>query len=529
MTTSNQLEFKGDLRRHPVAELLTEFVQNKLSGSLRLECDDKKSVIYFESGSVVFAVSNERCFRLYEILLSQQLIEKKDLSGIEGFTNDLHLAKSLVAGGNFSKPSIDSVFLFQISKIIQGTLPWKSGDFVFSASARIKSAIHFDIDLQKLLNDYVAQIHDRVAIARFELSTETYALRENSDTLNAELTPQEGFLLSRLGNEQQSLESLIALCGIEQDQLLPSLYKLWMSGYINRHGWQSALSDETTAKLSDTKFELKKEARSFEDDQAEAAQKESDRIAKEAADDEKQLKLSKEDEEISLEDYLARVEKAATHYEIFDISPDSKISAIKSAYFALAKRFHPDLFFKQVEPETLSRIQSAFTEIAQAYETLKDEESREVYDFKLRKVIKQLRANESGPGADLTKEDMEITGQDQMASENFDTGYNYLLNDEVERALPYLGRAVHIGKDNARYHAYYGQALSFESDSHRKAENEFQQALKLDPDNVTFRYMLAELFVKIGHKKRAIGELKRLLGKDTGHRDARELLDSLQT
>ncbi len=148
------------------------------------------------------------------------------------------------------------------------------------------------------------------------------------------------------------------------------------------------------------------------------------------------------------------------------------MSAIKKAYFALARRFHPDLFYRQVDKETHKRIQQAFTEIAQAYETLKDEETREVYDFKLKKVLDQLREAEAFEKAGIETEDMDLTGHIGMAAENFNTGYDYLLKDKIDACLPFLGRAVLLDDKNARYHAFYGRALAFDPDSHRKAEGE---------------------------------------------------------
>jgi predicted Zn-dependent protease len=55
-----------------------------------------------------------------------------------------------------------------------------------------------------------------------------------------------------------------------------------------------------------------------------------------------------------------------------------------------------------------------------------------------------------------------------------------------------------------------------------------QTALRLDPDNPTFRLMLAEFFIKHNLVKRAEGELTRLLAKFPSNREAQNLLQSLK-
>ena len=72
MTSQSNLEIKGNLREHPLAELLLEVSQTNLSGSIRLANAERKAVIYLSEGSVVFAVSNERQHRLFEILVREK-------------------------------------------------------------------------------------------------------------------------------------------------------------------------------------------------------------------------------------------------------------------------------------------------------------------------------------------------------------------------------------------------------------------------------------------------------------------------
>jgi tetratricopeptide (TPR) repeat protein len=119
--------------------------------------------------------------------------------------------------------------------------------------------------------------------------------------------------------------------------------------------------------------------------------------------------------------------------------------------------------------------------------------------------------------------------QAEQASENFERGFSLLMDNRPEDALPFFARAVHYNPKVARYHSYYGKALSSDAKQRHKAEAEMQTALKLDPNNATFRLILAEFFIQFNLLKRAEGELKRLLELFPDNREALELLDGLRS
>ncbi len=102
------------------------------------------------------------------------------------------------------------------------------------------------------------------------------------------------------------------------------------------------------------------------------------------------------------------------------------------------------------------------------------------------------------------------------------------MDENIEMALPCLGRAVHFNKNNARYHAFYGKALTFDKSQHHKAEAELQAAIKLNAESPDFRLMLDEFFMQVGFPKRAEGELNRLLAIFPNNNEAQTLLDSIK-
>src|SRR5687767_13584358 len=80
MTAPNNLELQGSFQRSPLAELLVELRQTRLDGSLRLERETNKTIIYFKTGEIVFAVSNARSARIFEMLVRAGKIDKQFLA-----------------------------------------------------------------------------------------------------------------------------------------------------------------------------------------------------------------------------------------------------------------------------------------------------------------------------------------------------------------------------------------------------------------------------------------------------------------
>jgi DnaJ-class molecular chaperone len=81
----------------------------------------------------------------------------------------------------------------------------------------------------------------------------------------------------------------------------------------------------------------------------------------------------------------ARREAAAEHQRSLDqalgVAPDAGEGAIKAAYHALAKSYHPDRFqSKLYDAATRSKAEKAFTYITGAYATLSDPAKRASYD-----------------------------------------------------------------------------------------------------------------------------------------------------
>nr|CAD2143212.1 unnamed protein product [Meloidogyne enterolobii] len=74
-------------------------------------------------------------------------------------------------------------------------------------------------------------------------------------------------------------------------------------------------------------------------------------------------------------------------YEILEVSQNATQTELKSAFYKLSKRYHPDV------SGSSDASNKKFVEISNAYETLKDEQKRREYDRQLRFGTSQERPN----------------------------------------------------------------------------------------------------------------------------------------
>lgn len=523
MSSFNGLEISGNLTDHPLAEILIELLDARLDGSLRLSAHNAKAIIYVRDGEVVFAVSNQRRHRTFQLLLDAGLVTKHQLIGIPDFTNDRVLFGAAAASGIVTDDEIRNITKRQVEAVVVESLGWRDGSWTFSALAKLKEDVRVSIDIFGMLTKHARELPREQIVRRFKSLKETFGRRPTPPS-NINLNPREAFLLSRFESGLLCIDELIALTGLPDAETLHGLYSLWISGFVSRSGYAAAISQRRASELLSAKLELKKEIETI----PAAAVVEKPKPVDNPATPEPAKASQPEPppkREISLEAYLSQVERSETHYETLNVSLEAQVAEIKQAYFTLAKRFHPDLFHRNTDAETQRRVQDAFTQIAHAYETLRNEESRLRYNYRLKSILDELRRQgKAGIKSEKTTDHKNLT----EASEIFDHGFNLLMQEDYEGALPYLTRAVSMAPDVARYHAYFGKVLSADRSQKFKAEQELQTAIKLDPENPTFRLMLAEFFIDFNLLKRAEGELNRLLTSFPDNSEARALLDSLR-
>jgi curved DNA-binding protein CbpA len=287
------------------------------------------------------------------------------------------------------------------------------------------------------------------------------------------------------------------------DDAYSAVYGLLLSGLLKSNAWPAALSAESSSVKPKAPANVPGKT--------------------------KTVAVIEADELGDAEALFARLDIASDHYDVLEVARLATIDEIKSAYHALARRFHPDRFH-QSDAQLRTRVESAFARIAHAYETLSDQIRRADYDAR-RSSKAATHATKAAPARESNgaKQSSERGRTDAARAEtSFQHGLDAQKRNRPDEAIRFLAEAAMLSPREARYRAHYGHALIRQSNTRRIAETELQAALSIEPENANYRVMLAELYKTLGLQKRAEGELERALAVDPKNVGARSLLMTLR-
>jgi curved DNA-binding protein CbpA len=490
---------QGKIREHPLAELIREVTAAGLSGALRLERERARVAIYFEAGKLVFATSNLRAHRLREVVKRNGLTAAH-LNEFQSSATDEELAAAMLERRLLQPETLAAIRVNQVGDVLRTSLLWTEGAWEFDQRVRLADEIRVDISVKRLLLECARHLPVSFVLSRLEQTSGTYSKDEGSNPTN--LLPAESIILSRAYGTMD-LDEAAALNGEGRENAYRAIYALALSGFLLRSNWPLALTTAVPKAAA-------KSPRKVRSPVSEPAVVASDDLA-------------------DLETLFARLDVAKDHYEVIDVGRLATIDEIKNAYHSLARRFHPDRFH-QSEAELRTRVESAFARIAHAYETLSDQSLRAGYDAK--------RSSRTGTGAPKSStqpanpngaKEVPVRPESTRAETSFQNGLEALKRNRHDEGVRYLAEAAMLSPREARYRAHYGHELIRQPNMRRVAETELQAAVALEPENSSYRVMLAELYKQLGLHRRAEGELERALTVDPKNQAARSLLQSLKT
>jgi len=481
---------EGQLSEHPLAELVREIIDADLSGALRLSKGPAKVVIYFDKGKLLLANSNLKARRLRNVL------QRKLATSIDQFPaeSDDELAAALVEHGLITADELKEARAAQTSDVLRVALLWTDGQWSYDRRVRVKPALAVAIGVERLLLECARHLPLEFIKSRVGVGAVGYAVMKAD---GVPLSQTEALTLCRLqevGSEVSPAD--LAVRGLRAEDSLRGIYALCAAGLL---------------RAADHEFVLSDAPRAAENKPVKAPSP---------------APLSPES---AVDGLFKRLASATTHYEVLDVPIAANDTEIKSAYHELARRFHPDRFHQS---ELRAKVESAFARIGRAYETLIDETRRKEYDHSLT-AKPTAKAPQPSSAAAFSNEVPAAAPTSlkqppaERAEASFQMGTAALERNQNDDAVRYLAEAATLEPRVARYRAYYGSALARKPTLRRSAEIELQAALKIEPNNASFRVMLAELYQQVGLRKRAETEAARALSADPTNKSARTLLSNL--
>jgi tetratricopeptide (TPR) repeat protein len=500
----------GQLSEQPLAELIREISAKSLSGRLRLEHERLHAVAYFDEGKFLYAAANVRTLRVREYLKKAEAVSDQDLAQFNERVSDTDLLKVLCAQKLLSQATAEQIQTRLVADVLRLALLWTDGAWEFDSRSRLSEELDPQIDFDALLLEAARRLPAKFAATRFDNSAELITPLE-APVFNDNLLPAEGFLLSRV-DRPTTVREIVAVSGLGHDETLGHLYALTLAGLLKREHWPAVFQGEQATRPPAPKKVAPQPPPPVEREQ------------------------THDTDPQDVENLLVRVKNARTHYNVLGVAREISAPELKTVYYQLARRYHPDRFRKSAA-ELVPRIEAAFARITQAYDTLRDDQLRASYDAKLevRKRVDQIadaapKASAPAPPPDEVVESgtEPVVSAAERAAIQFKEGFAALEMGQKKVALGLFASAARAVPNEPRYRAHYGQVLAENETTRRAAETELSAAIRLDPQNAEYRMMLAELYRDLGLKLRAKGEAERAVAADPNNRKARDLLRSLK-
>src|SRR5215217_422518 len=500
----------GQISEQPLAELIREISAKSLSGRLRLEHERVHAVAYFDDGKFLYAAANVRTLRVREYLKNAEAVSDQDLAQFNERVSDTDLLKVLCAQKLLSTAAAEQIQTRLVVDVLRLALLWTDGAWEFDERSRLSEELNPQIDFDVLLLEAARRLPAKFAASRFDNSAELITPVE-APVLSDNLLPAEAFLLYRVDGPT-TVREIVAVSGLGHDETLGHLYALTLAGLLKRERWPTVFRDGQATRPPEPK-----------------------KVAPPPPPP-APVEQTHDPDPQDVENLLVRVKNARTHYEVLGVPHEISASELKTVYYQLARRYHPDRFRKSAA-ELVPRIEAAFARITQAYDTLRDDQLRASYDAKLevRKKVDQLAdaaPKASAPAAPQPEAVVEggtepVVSVAERAALQFKEGFAALEMGQKKVALGLFASAARAVPNEPRYRAHYGQVLAENEATRRAAEAELSTAVRLDPNNAEYRMMLAELYRDLGLKLRAKGEAERAVAADPNNRKARELLRAL--
>jgi DnaJ domain len=204
------------------------------------------------------------------------------------------------------------------------------------------------------------------------------------------------------------------------------------------------------------------------------------------------------------------VDQGADHFLLLGIKPDAPIDVVRTAFYGLVRRIHPDSLLAAGLSVT-DEAQRLMARLNECYATLNHPEKRREYEAMLH-IGDGRQSAESLVTAVLS------------AEERFRRGVAALKRDAIDDAVREFESAVELKKDEGDYLALLTWARYCAAPDKEAAAPQARQMLerasRLSPESVTPRFWYGRLERTLGRAPQALNHFRWVLDQDPRHAEA---------
>jgi DnaJ-domain-containing protein 1 len=198
---------------------------------------------------------------------------------------------------------------------------------------------------------------------------------------------------------------------------------------------------------------------------------------------------------------------SGTYYDVLGVPNDASTLVIQNAFFALAKKWHPDRLRAELA-DLKEQATRAFARVTEASQTLSDPEARRAYDASL------TTAAVSADEAEQVHKVLKATNAFQKAEVLLRRGALALAEKEAQIAFENDPSQA----DHVAIHVWI-QAQKPNADLTSLAV-QLEKAAKTEPNNLRVRWYRGQLLKRLGRARDALLDFKFIVERDPRHTDA---------
>ncbi len=445
-----------------IGNYLRNIYFEKKKGQLSFQHKGIQKYLFFMNGGLIYAQTNQPQELLGEVLFKLGKLSEKDHDRIDEYLEPKkNLGESLIENNLISREDLKDGLIYQMREITLNIFSVFEGMFKFQAKDKFsEDAFDTKISIPVLIEDGIRRM-------KFDTHLKSFLGQEliypGEKRFYFRLTEEEKEIFELI-EEKTSAEDLLNNFHFNEERFWKSLYLFYCLCLID-------VSEESQTKKN----------------------KESEKTIE-------QREFQKQ-----INDVLVFGQKISVlnYYQILQVSSDSSASEVKQAYFKLARKYHPDLFSRNLSTEIKNKIDDIFDKITKSYHTLSDDNKKQEYN-------KKLDSPKKGSKKDLEK----------RAEVKFRQGKTLYNQARYKEAQVLLEEAVRMNQNKGNYLLLLAMSQSRIRLYKRKAVENFKKALKLQPWSPDAYFGLGMLYKNEGMPTLASNQFKKALNVDPDNKAA---------
>jgi tetratricopeptide (TPR) repeat protein len=511
-----------DLSVNPVAETLRRLSEDRLSGDLQVRSGKTVKTVFFDHGRIVFAASNLKKDRLGEALVALGRITDEEFNRasalMEAGKHRRRFGDALVKAGVLDKNELGRSVARQVKTIVHSLFSFTEGAAFFD-ERRCSIPLEYMVSLSvpHMLYEGIRSMKSQELVEAGLGDLDRKATLAPVPPFNFDMKecPKEEVEILELAQRRMTLRRLAWVTGGVDFSRLRAVYALLASGVL-------APADPAPGEEASPPI-IQLETGGF---LLSALRRQPDPTAREAI-------LQEVEEELERSSHLDRekwlkVSRTAPKDELTRALEDKM-----ERYHALLEAVGDDEKLKTDIEVILGRA-SAMLRLARLIADQEAETAAAAAEAAA-PVPAEPEAPPSPPLPPVSAAPTSSAEASASAAVQATAQFEHLLMEadvrmtvsDYANAIKVYARIVDMAPDVATYHVRLAIAMASYPSTAKKAEREFLEAVRLEPDNADIHYQFGLYYKVMRQRARALAEMQTAVRLNPRHRAAREELEVL--